>query len=267
MLEDGMKTNLRVVVFLTIGLWGCGSSSSTPKINTTPDAPVALPDAAASGADSKAAADLPAATKLDAAATPDVFVPSASDTLASDAFIAAPADGPATADGLAGNDVIQASDVLQTSEVGSIADVVLVQPDAASLPDASTVLTSTSTPDNTTDPTICSTVVLGDRVLSADQSYDIVMPDCLRLSGTVTLDGPLPAGAVFSNGIVNAFKIIRDSSNAVADTVSYAAFVTPVDATHFTYTMGVPADTYEMMYHFIVKSSAQIPSTADRVVP
>jgi len=192
-------------------------------------------------------------------------VAGASDTLASDAFIVVPADGSATPDALAGNDVIPASDVLQTSDVGSVADVSSVQPDSAPVPDASTVVTSTSAPDNTTDPTICSTVVLGDRALSADQTYDIVMPDCLRLSGTITLDSPLPAGAVFANGIVNAFKIIRDSNNAVADTVSYAAFVTPVDATHFTYTMGVPADTYEMMYHFIVKSAAQIPSTADRV--
>ena len=260
-----MKANLRIGMLLTIGLWGCGSSSSAPKTTTTPDAPVVLPDAAVAAADSKAAVDLPGASNADVTPTPDVFVAGASDTLASDAFIVVPADGSATPDALAGNDVTQASDAMQTSDVGSVADVSSVQPDSAPFPDASSVVTSTSTPDNSTDPTICSTVVLGDRVLSADQSYDIVMPDCLRLSGTVTLDGPLPAGALIGNGGVHAFKLIRDANGGVTDMISYAADLTAVDDTHFRYSIGLPADGYDLMYEFGVKASGTLASLATRI--
>jgi hypothetical protein len=260
-----MKTNLRIGMLLTIGLWGCGSSSSTPKTTTTLDAPVALPDAAAVGADSKAAADLPGTTHADVTLTPDIFVANASDALASDALVVVPVDGAATPDALAGNDVTQVSDVLRASDVASVADVPSAQPDAAAVPDGSTVLTSTSAPDNTTDPTICSTVVLGDRALSADQTYDIVMPDCLRLSGTVTLDGPLPAGGVIGNGGVNAFKLIRDANGGVTDMISYAAALTAVDDTHFRYSIGLPADSYDLMYEFGVKSPGTMSSVATRI--
>jgi hypothetical protein len=259
-----MKTNLRIGMLLTIGLWGCGSSSSTPKTTKTPDAPVVSPDAAVV-ADSKAAADLPGTTHADVTLTPDVFVANASDALASDALVVVSVDGFATPDALAGNDVTQVSDVLRPSDVASVADVPSAQPDAAAVPDGSTVVTSTSAPDNTTDPTICSTVVLGDRALSADQTYDIVMPDCLRLSGTVTLAGPLPAGGVIGNGGVHAFKLIRDANGGVTDMISYAAALTAVDDTHFRYSIGLPADSYDLMYEFGVKSSGTLASVATRI--
>ena len=66
---------------------------------------------------------------------------------------------------------------------------------------------------------ICSTVKLGTRDLTASQTYDIVMPDCLRVSGTVTLASPLPDGSVGGNGGVNFFKIIRDENNRVSDMI------------------------------------------------
>ena len=262
-----MKTNLSMGVLLTLGLWGCGSSSSSPK--ATPDAPMALPDAAV--ADIKPAADSPAGANPDVAVAPDIFVPGAADVLVSDGPMVVLADALSILDSGTARDVFQASDVAVPVDMPPGADAFVASPDAPSLADAvpladgSTVVTSTSTPDDTTDPTICSTVVLGDRAISADQSYDIVMPDCLRLSGTVTLDSPLPTGAVFGNGQVNAFKIIRDANNKVTDTVSYAAAITAVDDSHFRYSIGLPADTYEMMYNFAVKSGAVFPSVASRI--
>jgi len=259
-----MKTNLLVGVLLTLGLLGCSSSSSSPKNNATPDAPVTSPDVNA--ADSNHAADLPAGTTPDAAAAPDTFVPGTGDAVpASDGTTVVQADSLSIPDVLTASDVIQASDVAAPADMPPGADAFVASPDAASVADGSTVVTSTSTPDNTTDPTVCSTVVLGDRTLSADQSYDIVMPDCFRLSGTVTLDSPLPTGAVFGNGQVNAFKITRDANNKVTDTVSYAADITAVDDSHFRYSIGLPAGSYDLMYNIAVKIGAGIPSVASRI--
>jgi ribosomal protein L11 len=258
-----MKTNLRIGLLLTIGLGGCGSSPSSPKTNADSDAPAASPDAAA--ADSKTAADLPAGTNPDFAAVADVFVPSADDIKASDGPTPASADGPATADSPSGSDATRVDDVAAPVDAPPGADAPPASSDSTSHADAGTLVSSTSTPDNPSGPTICSTVVLGDHGLSADQSYDIVMPDCLRLSGTVTLDGALPAGAAFGNGQVNAFMVTRDANNKVTDTVSYAAEITAVDDSHFRYSIGLPAGTYELMYNIAVKSGAQIPSVASRI--
>jgi hypothetical protein len=259
-----MKTNLLVGVLLTLGLWGCGSSSSTPKENTTPDAPIVRPDAAM--ADSNSAADLPASTNPDIAAKPDMFVVGAADaTPAGDEPTVAPPDSLSLPDVWLLNDVMLASDVPAPGDVPLAADAFVASPDAAPLVDGSTVVISTSTPDDTTDPTTCSTVVLGDRPLLADQSYDIVMTDCLRLSGTVTLASPLPSGGVFGNGQVNALKVTRDGSNSVIDTVNYAADITAVDDSHFRYSIGLPAGTYEVMYNIAVKAPGQIPSVASRI--
>ena len=263
-----MKTNLHLGLLLTIGLWGCGSSSSTPKASTSPDAPAVSNDAAV--ADANSGADLPSGAKLDVVVVPDALVASGDGTRASDAMIVAPADGLSSPDVLAGGDVAQVGDVAQAGDVVQASDLPFVpdspaaRADLAPLADGGTLVTSTSTPDDTKDPTICSTVVLGDRPLSVDQTYDIVMPDCLRLSGTVTLDSPLPAGAVFGNGSVHAFKLIRDANNKVIDTISYAAAITAVDDTHFRYSIGLLADSYEMMYDVSVKSSGTIPSVATR---
>ena len=126
------------------------------------------------------------------------------------------------------------------------------------------VVSSTNTADPSTDATVCSTVKLTNLSLSADQTYDIVMPDCLHLSGTITLDGTLPDGAVFANGGVNVFKLVKDADGKVTDTTSYAATITPVDTSHFRYSVGVPEGSYEVMYTFVLKSSATIPSTVSR---
>jgi hypothetical protein len=255
-----MKTNLLVGVLLTLGLWGCGSST---KDNTAVDALVASPDAAIT--DSKPAADLPVGTNSDVAAAPDIFVPGTGDAPASDGPMVVQADSLSIPDLLTAGDTMQIADVAALADMPPGTDATSASPDAAPPATGSTVLTSTSTPDNTMDPTICSTVVLGDRPLSADQTYDIVMPDCLRLSGTVTLDSPQPTGAVFGNGQVNAFKITRDTNNKVTDTVSYAADITAVDDSHFHYSIGLPAGTYELMYNIAVKIGAGIPSVASRI--
>ena len=262
-----MKTDRRICLLVTIGLWGCGSSSSSSTIDASSDAPLASRDVAAS--DVIPAADLPAGTRFDVALVPDTLMP---DTLTPDTWVASPSDGSASdgtlvtpTDTLSIPEIPPSTDLPQAIDAPPAMDSLVARQDSASIADGGSVVASTSTPDDSTEPTICSTVKLGDRDLSGDQTYDIVMPDCFRLSGTITLDSPLPDGAVFGNGSVNAFKIIRDASNRVTDTISYAATITAVDASHFRYTMGVPADTYEMMYDFAVKSSAQMPSVASRI--
>jgi hypothetical protein len=281
---------------LTAGLLGCGSSSSP---TTTPDANALVPDAG--GRDSAGKADLPAPNAPDAWAAPDtVAVPvadgSLGDTAASeqadtavgdrvgspsDAVSLGP-DGTMAPDAQLGADMLVAADALSAPDGPPVPDTQRVfdtrptsevaKSDSAipSATDGGSVVSSTTTPDNPTEPTICSTVLLGERDLLADQTYDIVMPDCLRVSGTITLASPLPDGAVYSGGSVQLFKLIRDTNGTLTDNVVYDGVITPVDDTHFRYSVGVPADTYEVMYTFITKSSAppsltNLPSTASRI--
>ena len=263
-----------------------------------PDASVARPDGATAPDANNAASDLLAAAKPDATLSPDTYaadvtlspdvytadVPLSPDTYAADVPLFADTystnanDGSASdlfnitqTDALAIPDTLAGSDVVLSGDVGTLSDAPLGEDsfsprlDLAGPADGSSTIASTTTPDDSTDPITCATVKLGDRNLSADQAYDIVMPDCLRLSGTVTLDSPLPSGAVFSNGSVHAFKVIRDANNQVIDNISYAAATTAVDDTHFRYSVGVPAGTYEVMYYFALKSAGQIPSVASRI--
>lgn len=283
-----MRAKRTIGMILTIGLWGCGSSSDN---KPAPDANLPLSDAGVR--DSVGQADQAVPGLPDAPAFGDVTVPPQVDGRLADAMVppgvdtATPDTAAVVADGsvvgvdgaMVGTDsravdpdAVAVADLLLAPDSPTVPDATQVQNDSAppSSPDGGSVVTSTTEQDNPTDPTVCSTYVLGQRDLTADQAYDITIPDCFRVSGTVTLASPLPDGAVYGNGEVAVYKLIRDSNNKVADTVVYAATVTAVDDTHFRYSVGVPADTYEVMYTFVTKSSAapsltSLPSTATRI--
>jgi hypothetical protein len=256
-LEEIMNANRAVGVLSVIFVLGCGGSSSTPKPSSNQDAPVATRDAATS--DVYVKNDLAIGTNPDLPGTPDSYVAPTKDGAVADTWIASGVEtGPGTAD------LAPAVDLPSAGDLPASPDSPATSPDTAPTPDGSSALTSTTTPDNSTDPQICSTKKIGIKDVTADQTMDIVMDDCLRISGTVTLAGPLPSGAVWGNGELHFFKIVRDASNAITDTISYAASVTAVDDSHFTYSLGVPADSYEVLYMLAVKSSAQIPSIVTR---
>jgi len=273
-----MQIGRGTLVVLAIGLIGCGSSNSspTPKRDAAPGSPdVADKDATelvdtriVTGTDSNAGlteaappSDAPAAkdvAPLTVDAGPAADVTAVGDTGSSPDSAPSPDLAPSP-DSTRLPDAAPAIDVAASPDVPAPSDLPPAR-DAS----ATGVVSSTSTTDPSTDPAVCATVKFTDLSLTADQTYDIVMPDCLHLSGTITLDGSLPAGAVYSQGEVDVFKIERDGSGALADTTVYSANVTAVDSTHFSYSVGVPAGTYEVMYTFALKSSAAIPSTVSR---
>ena len=213
-------------MIVAIGLCGCGSSSpAKTTITTVVDAAPPRTEVAAGQIDT---------------AVPDTTGVTAPDTTTVSVDTLTPMDAPQVVDTLP-----PTTDSTPTPT-----------------PDSGTVATSTSTIDHAT--TLCSTVALGTKELKTDQTYDIVIPTCPRVSGTVSLATPLPTGAVWGNGSVNVMKIVRDGNNKVSDTVSYAATITAVDGTHFKYSVGVPEGAYEMMFIFTIKSSDLIPTTATR---
>ena len=247
-----MKTSCGIGLLLAVLVWGCGS-------NKTSSAPKTNPDAAASTAD-----DVGARSDLPANPGGDISPPSS--PLGDAASVGGNDASVPDVTSAANPDAILPTQPEPSRDAAVATEPQILPPpiDGAPLLPGTTLVASSTTPDDNTEPATCSTVVLGTQTFSADKSYDIVMPDCRRVSGTVTLAGPLPSGAVYASGAVNAFKIIRDADGRVSDTVSYAASITPVDDTHYRYTMSLPADTYEMQYNFTVKSDARLPSTAVR---
>ena len=247
-----MKTNGRIGLSLLLFAGACGSSSSNPKPSL--DAPGSPNDLVR--ADTGPVADRPA-TGAETSPAAETGLPGKNDGAAPDG------GSPPVFDGAGAPDFPATADLALDGGAGI--DAPAVSAEAGTASDGPAALVSTTTSDNSTQPTICSTVRLGVKDLSANQTYDIVMPDCLRMSGTVTLASPLPDGAVWGNGSVNVFKVIRDTNGRVTDNVSYAASITAIDSSHFSYSVGVPADTYEVMYDFAVKSSATLPSVASRI--
>jgi hypothetical protein len=284
-----MRAERAIGLLLTIGLSGCGSSSDT---TATPDASMPVADATAH--DSAAATDRTGLNAPDLSTGADVTAVFPADVASPDATAVPGVDG-TLVDQVASLPDVEAvkldvgavpdlqldpdspapADVLAEADVSSVSDAPagdVAQNDNAPLspPDGGSVVASTTTPDDPSEPTVCSTVALGERDILADETYDIVMPDCLRVSGTVTLASPLPESSIYASGGVQFFKIVRDANGSITDNVVYSAVITPVDDAHFRYTVGVPADTYEVMYTFVVKGSepaslSHLPSTASRM--
>jgi hypothetical protein len=278
-----MRTERAIGLMLTVGLLGCGSSSET---KSTPDTAVPVADA---GRDTVTKADQAVPNTPDASTTPDLTVVTPKDVASSEATSvpgvdSAPVDGVVVSPDLASAslDVPALPDLQLDPDSPAELDAVVesdgpvgaevLQNDSAlpPSPDGGSIVASTTAPDNPSEPTVCSTLLLGERDILADETYDIVMPDCLRVSGTITLASPLPDASIYSGGSVQLYKIIRDTNGNITDNVVYNAVVTPVDNTHFRYAVGVPADTYEVMYTFILKGSeaaslTHLPSTASRM--
>jgi len=256
-----MQRKSWVAFAIVTGLVGCGSSSSTSNSirdsGATGDAPATKADLGADTVSSNTS-DVPAPDGT--ASTPDT-TPIAELGPDSSAAVDTPAltndDAPPAIDTNAAPDAAPGVDAPAPKDTGAQVDSAAVS--------TTGVVTSANSDDPVADSIVCATIKAKNVALTTDQALDIVMPDCLRLSGTVTLASPLPDGAVFSNGTVQAFNLERDANNKVVDTTTYHAQTTWVDATHFKYSVGVPAGTYDIMYTFIIKSSATMPSTASRI--
>jgi hypothetical protein len=236
---------------LALLLAACGSASK-PTSQAGQDAGLG-PDLTGAARDT---ASTPATDAFNAS---DAWMAPVHDGATPDAWTASGGDAAPTPDAQV------VTDARSSAELGPQVDAPGTNGDLPRVQDAASSVSATTTPDNDPTPQVCSTLRLGTQDFSSDRGYDIVMDDCLRVSGTVTLAGPLPDGATWSEGSVQLYKIIRDATGAVADTIHYAARITTIDDSHFNYVVGVPADSYELVVYLGVKSGAQLPSVATRI--
>jgi hypothetical protein len=187
------------------------------------------PDGAASGSDaarSDAVVSGDSAIRLDAAVQGDNRV--------------ADAPVPGT-DGAVGQDGATSG-----SPDGSSTDSAVTSDTATPSTDAAAVA-CTATPTTTV-----SAHYLQAQVYESSQTVAYVVPKGFKVTGAVTLPSP-PAGGSYKTGSVNIFNL--DSGD------SYTAVITLASATGFTYTVALPAGTYDVMTRIALQFGAGVNSS------